>query len=160
MLATRQGAGVFVAALDVVEDWSSALRKADINSVIEARIAIEVEAAALAAERRSPAELRAIRRAADQRDAQRTDFEAHVDADIAFHRAIVAAAHNPILVDLFDSFIPRSRHAMVELLRVNGELGSDADQHAHTSILDAIADRDGQAASALAREHLLMLTMS
>src|SRR5690606_34901942 len=88
VLTTRQGAGVFVAALDIVEDWSVALQKADINSVIEARIAIEVEAAALAAERRSPAELRAIRRAADERATQRTEIDAHVDADIAFHRAI------------------------------------------------------------------------
>lgn len=157
VLATRQGAGVFVTALDVAEDWNAALRKADIDSVIEARIAIEVEAAALAAERRSPAELRAIRRAADRRDAQRTDLEAHVDADIAFHRAIVAGAHTPILIDLFDSFTPRSRQAMIDLLRLRGEFGGDADQHAHTGILDAIAARDSQRASALARAHLLTL---
>ncbi|WP_417508216.1 FadR/GntR family transcriptional regulator [Microbacterium sp.] len=159
VLSTRQGAGVFVAALDVAEEWSAALRQADINSVIEARIAIEVEAAALAAERRSPADLRAIRLAADKRDAQRTDMEAHVDVDIAFHRAIVAAAHNPILIDLFDSFTPRSRQAMIDLLRLRDEFGSDVDQHAHTAILDAIADRDGQTASALARKHLLTLKM-
>lgn len=159
VLSTRQGAGVFVTALDVAEDWSAALRQADINSVIEARIAIEVEAAALAAERRSPADLRAIRLAADKRDAQRTDMEAHVDVDIAFHRAIVAAAHNAILIDLFDSFTPRSRQAMIDLLRLRDEFGSDVDQHAHTAILDAIADRDGQTASALARKHLLTLKM-
>lgn len=159
VLDTRQGAGVFVASLDIVEDWGAVLKKADINSVIEARIAIEVEAAALAAERRSPAELHAIRYAADKRDAQRTDIDTHVDADIAFHRAIVVASHNPILVDLFDSFTPRSRQAMIDLLRMRGEFGSDADQHNHLSILDAIADRDGQTAAALAREHLLTLMM-
>ena len=159
VLATRQGAGVFVTALDIVEDWSASLQKADINSVIEARIAVEVEAAALAAERRSPAELRAIRKAANWRDSQRTDIEAHVDADLAFHRSVVVASHNPIIIDLFDSFTPRSRKSMIELLRINGEFGSDADQNAHTSILDAIADGDGQTASALARDHLLTLKM-
>ncbi|MFD5224903.1 FadR/GntR family transcriptional regulator [Microbacterium sp. NPDC058342] len=159
VLATRQGAGVFVAALDVVEDWGTTLRKVDINAVIEARIAIEVEAAALAADRHSPAELNAIRNAADERDAQRDDLVMHVDADIAFHRTIVTAAHNPILVDLFDSFTPRSRQAMIDLLRLRGEFGSDADQHAHTRILVAIAERDGHAASALARQHLLTLRM-
>ena len=157
VLATRQGAGVFVASLDIVEDWSAALRTADINSVIEARIAIEVEAAALAADRCSPAELRAMKRAGGKCAAQRTDLEAHVDADIAFHRAIVSASHNPILVDLFDSFTPRSRQAMIALLRVNEDFGSEADQHTHLSILHAIADRDAQTAAALAREHLLTL---
>jgi len=159
VLATRQGAGVFVASLDIVEDWGAVLKKADIDSVIEARIAIEVEAAALAAERRSPAELRAIRRAADKRDTQRTEIDAHVDADIAFHRSIVTASHNPIIIDLFDSFTLRSRQAMIDLLRLRGEFGSDSDQHAHQDILDAIADRDSQAASTLAREHLLTLKM-
>ena len=157
VLATRQGSGVFVAALDIVEDWSTSLQRADIDSVIEARIAIEVEAAALAAERRSPADLRAIMRAADERAAQCNRIEAYVDADIAFHRAIIAGAHNSILLDLFDSFTPRSRQAMIDLLR--GEFGTDADHQAHVSIVDAIADRDGQRAAALAREHLLTLKM-
>ena len=125
VLATRQGSGVFVAALDIVEDWSTSLQRADIDSVIEARIAIEVEAAALAAERRSPADLRAIMRAADERAAQRNRIEAYVDADIAFHRAIIAGAHNSILLDLFDSFTPRSRQAMIDLLRLSGEFATD-----------------------------------
>jgi len=101
-----------------------------------------------------------MRQAAGKRDAQRTHIEAPVDADIVFHRAIVAGSHNPILVDLFDSFTPRSPQAMIDLLRLRGEFGREADQHAHQEILDGIADRDGQTASALAREHLLTLKMA
>ncbi|MGW0063933.1 FadR/GntR family transcriptional regulator, partial [Streptosporangium sandarakinum] len=63
VLQPRQGAGVFVTALDVQEDWDSVVRRAAITSVIEARVAIESEAAALAAARRTPADLRAARRA-------------------------------------------------------------------------------------------------
>lgn len=48
---------------------------------------------------------------------------------------------------------------MIELLRINGEFGSDADHDSHTSILDSIADGDGQRAAALARAHLLTLVM-
>src|SRR3954468_4997775 len=55
VLATRQGAGVFVVATEVSEDWSQRVRRADILSVIEARLAIEVEASRLAAERRTGA---------------------------------------------------------------------------------------------------------
>ncbi|BBX36964.1 hypothetical protein MMAGJ_62460 [Mycolicibacterium mageritense] len=54
VLDSRQGAGVFVTALDVAEDWDTVLRRTTIASVIEARIAIEAEAAALAATRRTP----------------------------------------------------------------------------------------------------------
>src|SRR6478735_2548951 len=54
VLATRQGSGVVVTALEPREDWDQVLSRAGIASVIEARIAIEVEASALAAERHTP----------------------------------------------------------------------------------------------------------
>lgn len=157
VLASRQGAGVFVTALDAPEDWDAVLRKAGIVAVIEARIAIETEAAALAAERRTPADLRAIRRALADRAAQRADIESHVDADTAFHRTVVAAAHNPVLLDLFDSFTPRLRAAMIEMLRIRREFGDDADHDAHAEQAEAIAARDAVGAAERSRAHLLTL---
>lgn len=157
VLTTRQGAGVFVAALDAPEDWDAVLGRADIVSVIEARAAIESEAAALAAARRTPAELRAIRRALADRGGRRAEIPDHVDADTAFHRSIVAAAHNPILLELFDGFTPRLRQAMIDMLRIRASFGDDEDHAAHERLADAIAARDAKAASALSREHLASL---
>lgn len=157
VLSTRQGSGVFVAALDVPEDWDETVRRADIASVIEARIAVEVEASARAAERRTAAELRAVRLAAAERERSRSGIDEHVDTDMALHRAIVAAAHNPILLDLFDVFAPRSRRAMIDLLRLRGDFGSDADQDTHERIVDAIVNRDASSAAELTRSHLLAL---
>ncbi|AIY16785.1 FCD domain-containing protein [Pimelobacter simplex] len=160
VLASRQGAGVFVTALDVPEDWDLVLRRADIVSVIEARTAIEAEAAALAAVRRTPTELRAIGRALAARARRRPDVEEHVDADMAFHRAVVVAAHNPVLVDLFDSFVPRSRIAMVEMLRLGTAADHAADHTAHDLLHRAIADRDADLAARLSRTHLTSLKES
>ena len=157
VLATRQGSGVFVIAVDAPEDWDQVLRRADIDSVIEARIAIEVEASTLAAERHTPTELRAMRRAAASRDEHRSEIESHVDADIALHRSIVVAAHNPILTELFDGFTPRSRQAMIDLLRLGSTFGSSEDQGVHQRIVDAIAARDPLSTATLTREHLLTL---
>jgi DNA-binding FadR family transcriptional regulator len=157
VLASRQGAGVFVTALDAPEDWDAVLRRADIAAVIEARIAIETEAAGLAAERRTPSELRAMRRALAERDARRSAIEEHIDADTAFHRSIIVAAHNPILTELFDGFTPRSRQAMVEMLRIRGDFGDDADHADHARLLEAIAGGDGRAAAELSRTHLLAM---
>lgn len=157
VLASRQGAGVFVMALDAPEDWDTVLRRADIVSVIEGRIAIETEAAALAAERRTPTELRAMRRALAGRAARRSGIEELVDADTAFHRSIVTAAHNRILTDLFDGFVPRSRQAMIEMLRLRGAFGGDPDQDTHARLLAAVAARDSEAAAGLSRTHLLSL---
>jgi DNA-binding FadR family transcriptional regulator len=63
VLSSRQGAGVFVTALDAPDGLDVVLRRADIAAVVETRLAVETEASALAAQRRSPAQLRAIRRA-------------------------------------------------------------------------------------------------
>lgn len=159
VLASRQGAGVFVTALDAPEDWDLVLRRADIVSVIEARTAIEAEAAALAAQRRTPTELRAIGRTLAER-ARRTHVEERVDADMAFHRAVVVAAHNPVLVDLFDSFVPRSRVAMVEMLRLGTAADHATDHEAHDLLHRAIADRDADLAARLSRTHLTSLKES
>lgn len=157
VLASRQGAGVFVTALDAPEDWDSVLRRAGVVAVIEARIAIETEAAALAASRRTPADLRAIRRALAERAAHRSDIESHVDADTVFHRSIVAAAHNTVLLDLFDSFTPRLREAMIEMLRIRRVFGGDEDHEAHAVLAQAITERDATRAADLSRAHLLAL---
>lgn len=123
-------------------------------AVIEARIAIEAEAAALATTRRTPTDLRAIRRALVRRAEHRSDITSHVDADTDFHRRIVAAAHNPILLELFDGFTPRLREAMIEMLRIRHQFGSDADHVMHVELADAIANRDETAAAARSRTHL------
>lgn len=154
VLTTRQGAGVFVAALDVPEDWDAVLRRSDIVSVIEARIAIESEAAGLAAERRTASDLRAIRRTLEARRDHAPGVEAHVDADTAFHRSIIAAAHNPVLLELFDGFTPRLRQAMIEMLRIRKEHGGAKDHARHVRMADAVAERDPDAAAAESRGHL------
>lgn len=157
VLTTRQGSGVFVAALDAPEEWDAILTRSGIVAVIEARIAIESEAAALAAERRTPADLRAIRRALALREQHRTELDSHVDTDTAFHRAIVVAAHNPILLELFDTFTPRLRAAMIDMLRLRGDHGADPDHVSHEALAGAVADRDAAAARALSRAHLSSL---
>lgn len=157
VLSSRQGAGVFVTALDIPDGLDVVLRRADIVAVIETRLALETEASALAARRRSPAQMRAIRRALTARGQRRTEIDAHVDADIAFHRSIVLAAQNPLLAELFDSLTPRIRTAMLDMLRLHRRFGSDEDQQRHADLADLIADHDVEAARAASRAHLLSL---
>lgn len=151
---SRQGAGVYVTAVDVPEDWDAVLRRTAVASVLEARIAIETEAAALAAQRRTPSDLRALRRALAGRDVDDLDLDAYVDADMAFHRTVVAAAHNELLVELFDSFLPRLRTAMVEMLRLRRGFSRVADRKPHEELVAAIADHRAEAAAAVSRAHL------
>lgn len=159
VLESRQGAGVFVTALDVTEDWDSVLRRTSIASVIEARIAIEAEAAALAATRRTPADLREIRRTLASRGVLGQSVPDHVDADMAFHRAVIAAAHNDVLIGLFDAFLPRLRTAMIDMLKI-APVAEPADHLCHQELTEAIAARAPEAAATASRSHLTALKES
>ncbi|GAB2692744.1 FadR/GntR family transcriptional regulator [Nocardia thraciensis] len=157
VLESRQGAGVFVTALEVAEDWDTVLRRADIVTVIEARIAIEAEAAALAASRRTPADLRAMWRALAARAEATVSVEELVDADADFHRAVVTAAHNDVLTGMFDAFVPRLRRAMIDMLRLRPLPDERADHAAHEVLLDAVRARSPEAAASASRVHLTSL---
>lgn len=160
VLESRQGAGVFVTALDATEDWDAVLRRTTIASVVEARIAIEAEAAALAARRRTPADLRDIRRALAARGVAGQAVPEHVDTDMALHRAVIAAAHNEVLIQLFDAFLPRLRTAMIDMLRIAPVKSEEADHACHQELVDAIAARSPEAAAAASRTHLTALMES
>lgn len=160
VLESRQGSGVFVTALDAAEDWDTVLRRATIVSVIEARIAIEAEAAALAASRRTPADLRAIRRTLAARGVVGQSVPHHVDADMAFHRTVIAAAHNEVLIQLFDAFLPRLRLAMIDMLKIRPIASEPCDHALHQQLADAIIARDLEAAAAASRTHLSSLKES
>ncbi|HEX5142250.1 MAG TPA: FCD domain-containing protein [Mycobacterium sp.] len=157
VLETRQGAGVFVTAVDPAEDTDAVLRRSSVSAVIEARIAIEAEAAALAAQRRTPADLRAIRRALAARAVPTLPVADHVDADMAFHRAVIVAAHNDVLTQLFDAFLPRLRRTMIDVLKIRPVPSEAADHAAHEMLADSIADRNPTAAALSSRTHLTSL---
>ncbi|MGW7683734.1 FadR/GntR family transcriptional regulator [Kribbella sp. NPDC054772] len=156
VLESRQGAGVFVIALQAAEDWDKVLRKADITDVLEGRLAIETEGARLAASRRTPADLKDFRYtlADRKRAAANAPDDWYIEADLAFHRAVVTAAHNAVLTELFDTFVPRIRRAMIDMLKLDDEHRHRHDQAAHEAIADAIRAKDPDLAATRAREHL------
>ncbi|MEV4260311.1 FCD domain-containing protein [Kribbella sp. NPDC049584] len=156
VLESRQGAGVFVIALQAAEDWDKVLRKADITDVLEGRLAIETEGARLAASRRTPADLKNFRYTLTDRKraALSAPDDWYIEADMAFHRAVVAAAHNAVLTELFDSFAPRIRRAMIDMLKLDDQHRHRHDQAAHAAIAEAIRLQDPELAAARSRAHL------
>jgi len=99
LVKTRQGAGAFIARLSSEEPVLTfrPVNLQKISSIIEAleiRRAVEVEAAALAAERRSPMQIVCIFEALE---AFRKDIESGQDSaatDFKFHLAVAEAANN------------------------------------------------------------------
>jgi DNA-binding FadR family transcriptional regulator len=106
VLECRQGSGTYVVSTDELTGAvTRRIAAAQIAETVEVRRALEVEAARLAAVRRTPADLVALDGALAGREAawRSGRLDAFVDADAALHTAIVAAAHNGMLAGLYAS---------------------------------------------------------
>ena len=68
-----------------------------IAQLLEVRTILETGMSALAAERRSPGDLEAMRRWLEVMRAKPGEPEGYVEADLEFHAAIARAANNPVL---------------------------------------------------------------
>jgi DNA-binding FadR family transcriptional regulator len=161
MVQTHHGIGTFVLGpgdtpgFRIDADQMATLR--DVIAVLELRIGLETEAAALAAMRRTDANLAAMRTALGDLETAIAAGADAVAADFQFHVEIARATQNAHFAELMATLgrdiIPRARlqqGASTEarsqyLRRVNGE---------HDSILDAIVAQDPEAARAAMRTHL------
>jgi DNA-binding FadR family transcriptional regulator len=108
------------------------------RDVIEVRRSLEVEAARLAARRRTTADVAAITTLRDERaEAYRSgQLDRMVAADLALHRAIARAARNPVLLSLYENLID----AVTDNIRFNFAHLQDGDNH--DGLVDAIAAGD------------------
>lgn len=160
LVQARQGSGVFVIATAPAEDWPARLRRAAVTDVFEVRMLVEVQAARLAALRRTDADLTTLSAALDARSAAAAgDDAAFVDADIALHAAVVGAAHNPVLTDLFAEFIPRLRQALIDLvdllaLRTGATGTPNPGDEAHSALVQAVERGDADTAGRVLQAEL------
>ncbi|MER7518426.1 FadR/GntR family transcriptional regulator [Streptomyces sp. NPDC126499] len=157
LVQPRQGAGVFVTATRPVEDWPTRLRRASVTDVYEVRMLVEVQAARLAALRRTDTDIDAMREAlAGRRAAADGDDAGFVDADIRLHSTVVAAAHNPVLTDLFEEFAPALRQGLIDLLDLLALRDKDprTGEESHAALVAAVEAGDAEEAARLASAEL------
>ncbi len=162
LIVSRQGAGVFVAGDAVSRPFrivSDELRSlTEVENVLQLRLAVEVEAAAIAAERRSPADLRLLRGCLDQIDAAVAQGEAAVKEDLAFHCAIAAATGNPY----FERFMQFLGPVIIPRQTIQLGLTTAAERRAylglvqgeHRRIYAAVRKGDRDEAQRCVRQHL------
>lgn len=161
IVEAHQGAGVFVTARTTPATFAfQSIDPARISSILETlelRAAVEIEAAGLAALRRSPLQEEEIFRTHHAVAAQISRGERSTEADFAFHRAIAAATNNPRFLEFLDllgqAAIPRSaiQSNGAEAVRTS-YLERILDEH--RQIAQAIANADESAAREAMRQHL------
>ena len=134
--------GIFVTKVDV----------RDLVRLCEVRVALEPEAARLAAERATQADLAELRVVLAELDGRRKrDPRALIDLDERIHRAIYHASHNPYLAETLEQYYAHAlRIWMVALART--DIGAAVG--GHHAVLEAVVRGDGARAARLMREHV------
>ena len=135
----RGGPGMIRAAID------------DIMAVLELRLAVEVEAAALAAVRHTDEDLSAMSAVLDGVTANGGNWAVAVGADLAFHRALLAATGNELLtkMEVIMETGLADRDRLVHKVKPSGD-----PVPSHRRVVDAVRAHDPEAAELAMRELL------
>jgi DNA-binding FadR family transcriptional regulator len=156
LLEVRQGDGTFVRA---TTELSGALRKlcgSELRDALEVRRVLEVDAARLAAVRRTADDLTALHAALAERNAavRDQDVERAVHTDTAFHLVVVRSAHNDLLTELYRGV------AEVVARSVATTMPTDLDKQdeiSHDGLVEAIVAQDVERAAREAGDFLTRL---
>ncbi|TPJ49576.1 FadR/GntR family transcriptional regulator [Mesorhizobium sp. B2-6-4] len=164
LVESRQGAGVFVIGPRQIDPGLKLFtgetdKISDIIEELELRIAIEVEAAGLAAARSSPAQEAEIQAQVDHFASLIAQGEPTAEADFLFHMAIATATNNA----RFRSFLEHVGRRMIPRVKFRSVMGGvdplpSRDEPIlleHREIADAILARDPDRAREAMRRHLV-----
>ena len=158
LVETRHGIGTFVVGQIAAQPQQTDRTLGDVLAVIELRMAVEVDAAGLAASRRSEAHLARMAAALatlDKADVSRAEA---VEADYDFHQQIALATDNRYFVDINEhlgtELIPRTRLNSAALGNTEPSEYNARLRHEHQAIYQTIANGDPAGAKAAMHTHL------
>lgn len=160
VLQSRQGAGTFVVEADASPALDAnplrlmaSLHGFSNDEMFEARIALEMAVAGLAAERSTGEQLAAMSEEVAEMFAALSEPEEYLVHDMRFHQTIAAASGNRILTALMNMIASILFETRSKTVHRALDLKESADMH--RQIYRCIRDRNPEAARNAMREHLL-----
>jgi GntR family transcriptional repressor for pyruvate dehydrogenase complex len=156
-LEVRHGDGIYLRSLPNESGHLMELmtQRHRLPAILEAREALETQLAALAAARRTPADVAEMSQALEVMTADIDSGGFGEEGDRLFHEAVTRAARSPLLADFMAGLavpISETRHSSL------GEPGRPPRSlRAHHQILEAIRRGDGPGARQAMRRHVKMV---
>ncbi len=160
IVEVRKGRGAFVAnqtsadARDIFARWTAEHAFA-IEELIEVRLALELQAAGLAAVRATEAQIAEIEKWQAQHSDAGNDLAELVRSDELFHLAIFEASGNRMLAMLYGQLVAEVLEFRQKTLALPWAPKRSAE--GHEKIVDAIRGRDPRAARTAMLDHLWVL---
>ena len=153
----RQGQGTFLCAMPGLADDPLGLRFADqedlIAQLLETRLLIEPNVAALAAQRRQDKHLQEMKALLDKMDNAYLHGENYTPYDAQFHSVIARCTGNDVMMRLLPTIHESIRAGYQHTRRVEGSYQRAS--QCHLEMYRAIAEHDSDRARAAAQRHMV-----
>lgn len=153
-VSVKAGSGVYVLGNNLINDDFS--REISAFELLEARVLLEGEAAALAARMIKPEEVKALEKALRKIELEDIKDKTASGADRQFHTIIAQATHNKVIAKQI-GFLWDIQENLNHINLAHNAVCEDEDRGTrvadHVAIYDAIAAGDATAARASMREH-------
>ena len=146
-------AGIGITALEGLITDVLQLENDDFASLVETRVLLEIQAAKLAAERRTVDDIITIQKALDAYGEKVKNGQAAVEEDLMFHLKIAEASKNNVLKSLMMIITPDIVYSYTELeICKDGRFYQAMEEH--KIILKHILDKNPELAAKAMEEHL------
>ncbi|MCW5977918.1 MAG: FadR family transcriptional regulator [Bryobacteraceae bacterium] len=122
------------------------------DHLLELRQVVELGVASLAAERADDKDIAKMERALDNYMQEAERGEVSFETDMSFHRALVAAAKNPLLVEVYEMMSPYLAEGLREVADLPDEHESTIREH--KKILKAVQQHNAHKAQSAMKAHL------
>jgi GntR family transcriptional repressor for pyruvate dehydrogenase complex len=159
-LEVIQGRGTYIcdslpAADAGLSKLDGALQAGALIDLMEIRETIECRSAQLAAERAGKEEIRRLTKLLEQIDAQRADYDAYLDADLAFHIGVAQAAQNEVTLEITRLLLEKvaAHHRRLQTAHLSSAYRDNSLQSAR-QVVTCIQNRRGADAAAWMDRHL------
>lgn len=155
LLETKQGSGTIVrstSALGAI--LHRHIERSDVFETLEVRLALEREAAQLAAKRRTDEQLEVLEQLlhACIKAVKQDDIQQFVKNDMEFHRMVVKCANNKLLYDLYEHMTEPVSSSIHEILSFSRNFNMN--EEVHQDLLDAIKAQDEKLAKTYVGEYI------
>ena len=160
LLAVRQGGGAYVTRPKAGPSFTVELtrrlraKKASLDNLYEMRELLEVEAARLAAERRSRGDLQKMKNAIERMREYAAEEDRFATADLQFHLFLTRAARNPLLTFMVEAISDLLLHYRKAAYRRSSTIAVTGGLEHHEKIYRSVFAGDARRAVKDMRDHL------
>lgn len=148
LLETKQGSGTIVRSKNTLDAaLKKYVKKATMLETVDVRVALEKQAAELAAHHRTEQDLAQLEASikACQQAAEQDDVDQFIASDINFHKAVVHAGNNQLLIQLYEPLTEVLYAFIQDIITLDKPF--QYEEGLHTDLLEAIRAQDAEAAT-------------